>query len=66
MDSSAAADRFFFECLSTKYLSRGESVESEIRNLKRKLEIIDDEFSDCDEEQLVHQLEKVEREIKKP
>jgi hypothetical protein len=24
------------------------------------------EFSDCDEEQLVHQLEKVEREIKKP
>jgi heat shock protein HspQ len=34
--------------------------------LKRKLEIVDDEFSDCDEEQLVHQLEKVEREIKKP
>jgi hypothetical protein len=29
-------------------------VESEIKNLKRKLEIIDDEFSDCDEEQLVH------------
>lgn len=34
--------------------------------MKRKLEIVDDEFSDCDEEQLVHQLEKVEREIKKP
>ena len=41
-------------------------MESEIKNLKRKLEIVDDEFSDCDEEQLVHQLEKVEREIKKP
>jgi hypothetical protein len=41
-------------------------VESEIQKLKRKLEIIDDEFSDCDEEQLVHQLEKVEREIKNP
>jgi hypothetical protein len=66
MDPSAAADRFFFECLSTKYLSRGKRVESEIQKLKRTLEIIDDEFSDCDEEQLVHQLEKVEREIKYP
>lgn len=65
MDTSAAADRFF-ECLSTKYPSGSERVESEIKNLKRKLEIVDDEFSDCDEEQLVHQLEKVEREIKKP
>ena len=41
-------------------------MESEIKDLKRKLEIIDDEFSVCDEEQLFHQLEKVEREIKKP
>jgi len=65
MDPSAAADRFF-ECLSTQYPSGSERVESEIKHLKRKLEIVDDEFSDCDEEQLVHQLEKVEREIKKP
>jgi hypothetical protein len=53
-------------CLSTKYPSESEHVESEIKNLKRKLEIVDDEFSDCDEEQLVHQFEKIEREIKKP
>jgi hypothetical protein len=46
------------ECLSTKYLSRGERLESEIKNLKRKLKIIDDEFSDCDEEQLVHHSKK--------
>ena len=65
MDPSAAADRFF-ECLSTKYPSESEHVESEIKQLKRKLEIVDDEFSDCDEEQLVLQLEKVEREIQKP
>ena len=40
-------------------------MESEIKYLKGKLEIVDDEFSDCDEEQLVHQFEKIEREIKK-
>lgn len=65
MDPSTAADRFL-ECLTLKFPSGSERMESEIKNLKRKLEIVDDEFSDCDEEQLTHEVEKIESELKKP
>lgn len=49
----------FFECLTQKYPPGSEPLESEIRNLKRKLN--HEEFSDCDEDELVREVENAEQ-----
>lgn len=56
MKPSTEANQFL-EALNTKYPTGDERVESEIRNLKRKLHV-NDEFSDCDEHELIQVLKK--------
>ncbi|CAC5369843.1 unnamed protein product [Mytilus coruscus] len=58
MDTSVQAHHFFY-CLTPKYPPGSEPLESEIRNLKRKLN--HEEFSDCDEVKLVREVENVEQ-----
>ncbi|CAC5423990.1 unnamed protein product [Mytilus coruscus] len=58
MDTSVQAHQFF-DCLTQKYPPGSEPLESEIRNLKRKLDY--EEFSDCDENELVREVENVEQ-----
>lgn len=50
------------ECITNKYPSGDERLETEIKHLKRKLDRIDDECRDCDENELIQVLEKVEAE----
>ena len=65
MEPSNSAN-VFLECLTKKYPPGSECVETEIKNLKRKLNVLDDEFNDDDDQQLVMALDQVERKIKKP
>lgn len=59
MDTATKAHHFL-ECLIKKYPPGDERLGTEIKTLKRKLDI--DAFSDCDEDELIREVEKVEAE----